>query len=71
MKIRRTRLHFEQAMQNANCPLFEAIARWVIQDDGYLSMDTLVARIKNLENLERRNGIIPPPLKNRRMSNRE
>lgn len=58
LDTRRTREHFEEAMTNADCPLFEAIARWVIQDYGYKNMDVLVRRIKQLEATERNAGIV-------------
>jgi hypothetical protein len=60
----RTRAHFEQAIKNANCPLFEQIARWVIQDEGYVSMNALVNRIKELESYEKQMGIIPSKVTN-------
>ena len=64
IECRRIRVHFEKAMENANCPLFEAIARWVIQDSGYKSMGALCNRIKQLEKIERERGIIPRELSN-------
>jgi hypothetical protein len=66
MTIRRSRSAFEAAMVNANCKLFEAIARWVVQDEGYLSMETLTNRIKELEAIESKQGIIPKELRNAR-----
>jgi len=62
--LRRTRAQFEQAMKNANCSLFEAIARWVLQDYNYLSMDILTKRIKELEERELKDGFISSLLRN-------